>query len=75
VVVYIRMAPIDIYLNIWFSVGGTIWEGLGGVVLLVEVCHCGWALEFQRPMLFPVPTPPCLTPVDQDMNSQLLLRH
>jgi hypothetical protein len=24
-------------------------EGLEGVVLLDEVCHCGWALRFQKP--------------------------
>lgn len=28
-------------------VGGTIWEELGSVALLVEVCHWGWALSFQ----------------------------
>ena len=35
-----------ICLNAWFPVGGTILEGLGGVVLLEEVCHRGWALRF-----------------------------
>ena len=28
-----------IYLNAWFPVDGTVWEGLGGVALLEEVCH------------------------------------
>ena len=27
------------HLSVWFPVGGTVWEGLGGVVLLEEVCH------------------------------------
>jgi hypothetical protein len=27
-------------LNIWFLDGGTVWEGLGGMALLEEVCHC-----------------------------------
>jgi hypothetical protein len=29
------------YLNSWSSVGWTIWEGLGGMALLEEVCHWG----------------------------------
>jgi hypothetical protein len=29
-------------------------EGLGGVALLKEVCHWGWALRFQNPMSSPV---------------------
>lgn len=28
-----------IYLNVWFLVSGTVWEGLGGVTLLEVVCH------------------------------------
>jgi hypothetical protein len=32
------------YLNTWFPVGGSIWEGLGGVPLL-EVCH--WRQGFE----------------------------
>jgi hypothetical protein len=31
------------YLNGWSPVGGTIWEGLGGVASLEEL---GWALRF-----------------------------
>ena len=26
-----------VYLNTWFPVGGTVWEGLGDVALLEEV--------------------------------------
>jgi hypothetical protein len=29
------------YLHVWSSVGGTVWEGLGGVALLEEVRHWG----------------------------------
>jgi hypothetical protein len=35
-------------------VGGTVWEGRGGVVLLEEVCHCGRAFRFQRLVPFSV---------------------
>ena len=42
------------YLNTWSPVGGNIWEGLGGVVLLEEVCHWGWDLRFKKPTSFPV---------------------
>lgn len=28
-----------IYLNSWSFVGGSTWEGLGGMVFLEEVCH------------------------------------
>jgi hypothetical protein len=43
-----------IYLNVCSTVDGTVWEGLGGVALLEEVCLWGWALRFQRPMPFSV---------------------
>lgn len=36
-----------IYLNAWFLVSGTVWEGFGGVALLEEGCHRRWALRFQ----------------------------
>lgn len=28
-----------IYWNVWTTVGGDIWEGLGGAVLLKEICY------------------------------------
>ena len=36
-----RVASTEMYVCIhtWLSVGGTVWEGLGGVVLSEEVCH------------------------------------
>ena len=36
------------HLNTWFPVPGSVWEGLGGVALLEEVHHLGWALRFQN---------------------------
>ena len=44
---------------VWICVGiyvvhacmGTIWEGMGSMALLEKVCHWGWALRFQKPML------------------------
>lgn len=30
---------------------GTVWEELGVVALVEEVCHWGWDLRFQKPML------------------------
>jgi hypothetical protein len=28
------------------AVLGTVWEGLGGVAFLEEVCHWAWAVRF-----------------------------
>lgn len=33
---------------------GAVWEGLGGVVLLEEVCHAGQTLRFKGHAPFPV---------------------
>ena len=44
-----------IYLNAWLRVGRTVWEGIGGVALLEEVCH--WRAGFDASFL-------CLTLVD-----------
>ena len=30
------------HFHVWLSAGGLLQEGLGGVVLLEEVCHWGW---------------------------------
>lgn len=46
------------YLIAWLPVGGAVWEGLGEVALLAEVCHWGWALGFKR--LVPCPVSLCL---------------
>lgn len=49
-----------IYLNVWTTVSGTIWEGLADVALLAEcalqmkVDHRGWALRYQKFRPFPV---------------------
>lgn len=49
-----------IYLNTWSTVGGSVWEGLGGVTMLEKVCWGGGALRFQKLTPFPhVCLPPC----------------
>ena len=41
-----RMVPHRLkHLNDWLSVGGAVWEGLGDVALLEEVCHWGWEVS------------------------------
>lgn len=35
-------------LNAWSLVSGTILEGLAGMALLREVCHCGWPWSFKE---------------------------
>ena len=47
------IALIGSCLNTWSPVGGTVWERLGGVTLLKEVCHWGQALRFQRSYFIP----------------------
>lgn len=37
------------HLKTWSPVGGTVWEGLGVMVLLARVCHWGWAYSFKSP--------------------------
>lgn len=39
-------------MNVRFPTGGIIWEGLGGMALLEEVCDR--ALWFEKPLPFPV---------------------
>jgi hypothetical protein len=40
------------YLNAWCSVGGSVWEGLGGMTLLEEVCHWGVSFEVSKVYAF-----------------------
>ena len=47
-----------ICLDTWSSVGRTVWEGLGGVVLLKKLCHWRWALRFQNSLPFRAHSPP-----------------
>lgn len=35
-------------MNAWVPGDGPIWEKLGGVALLEEICHWGQALMFQK---------------------------
>jgi hypothetical protein len=37
-----------IYFNSWSPVSGTIWERLGNMMLLEEMCYWGRALKFQK---------------------------
>lgn len=49
VVMWMRMAPNNLYLNTWSPVAGTVGEGWGGgMALLEEVYHWEWALRFQK---------------------------
>lgn len=65
------MVPTGSCLNTWSLIAETDWEGLGGVVFgigvtfLEEVCHCAWALRFQKPMPGSVSL---LRPMDQDVK-------
>jgi hypothetical protein len=47
------------YLNTWSPVSATVWEGLGGVALLEEVCHYGVVFEVSK--AHTVPTGSSLT--------------
>lgn len=47
-------------LNIWLPVGGTVWEALGGVVLLEEACHWEWALRCKSLLPSPMNSVSCL---------------
>lgn len=39
--------------NIWSLVGGTVWEGLGGITLSEKLYHWGQALKFQKIHVIP----------------------
>lgn len=65
-----------IYLKAWSPFGGTVGGGLGGVALLEEKQHYGWALKFQNLVPFPVPSCPspsfslCFVLKVKDVHSQ-----
>jgi hypothetical protein len=42
-----------ICLNAQSPLGRTVWEGLGGVASLKEMCYWEWALRFQKSIPFP----------------------
>ena len=48
-----RMAHGAVCLNVRSLAGGTVWERLGSVALLEEVCHWGWAFMFQKIHVIP----------------------
>lgn len=61
-----------IHLNVWFSIGETIWEGLRGIALSEEACYWGKggrALKFQKTTAFTVSMPP--TFLRQDCGSDV----
>lgn len=61
------MAP-SAHMFEWSPAGGTVWEQLGGVAFLQEICYWGWAWKFQKALSFPVCS---LLLVDQDKSSWL----
>lgn len=68
----IRNVPHSLgHLNIWFPVGGPIWISLGGVALLKEVYHWGWAVSSQPPT---IPCILCSTLTVKDVSSCFLLQ-
>ena len=62
------------FLNTCSSVGGTVWEGLGVMTLLKEVCYWVWALIFQKANPLPVFLFFYHLHEDQDGSSQLQLQ-
>lgn len=50
VVIWVSDIPYTLgRLNAWSPVGATVWEGLGGVVLLEEDCHLALAFRAKSP--------------------------
>ena len=44
-----------IYLDTCSVIGGTVWEGLGGLAVLGEVCHWSCTLSFRNPKPLAIP--------------------
>lgn len=63
-----------IYLKVWSTVGGSLWEGLI-VALLKEVSHCKYTWRIQNPITVPVSILSSSLPHihGSDISSQLLL--
>ena len=58
-----------IYLNAWSPVHGTIWEGLGGVAFLEDVCHS--SVDFGVSKTQPVPVSLSLFLLSADPDVEL----
>lgn len=62
-----------ICLSTWSPVGGIIWEGVRGVVLMEEVCYRGMeGFEMLKDLALSQ-SALCLLAIAQDMSSHLLL--
>ena len=59
-------------LNTWSLVSRTVWEELGGVVLLEELRHWGWALRVQKTPAISSVLLLWFLLADQDVSSHLL---
>lgn len=63
-----------IYLNTWSSGHGTLWEELGGELIVEEVCYWeDWTLRIQKPTSLTLSSFFFLL-ADQDISSELLLQ-
>lgn len=56
-----RQCVVQLYLNAWSPVGGTVCEELG-MASLGKICPWGQVLSFQKSTAFPVSSQPCGCP-------------